>query len=125
MRHPFKLDLTICMRYRLKANLSHPEGFDGFLSVAIPTSRRDGSSAQWEYASEELATPAGLPIIFRVYLDKTGRLELIVAGKSMLDVSGVEDLRSIYFNLNLPTDERLVVSVDDDESYRRINGDDS
>jgi hypothetical protein len=112
------------MRYRLGARLSHPDGCDEFLSAAIPTSLRGGYPDRWEYASNELSTPAGLPIVFRVFFDKTGRIELIVAGKSMLDVSGVEDLTFFYFDLTLPTDERLVVSVSDDESHRRINGDD-
>lgn len=106
------------MKYRLEATVySYPtEAPCKLQDLAIPKYKRSGYPDHWSYRSDELFTPAGLPIRFHINLDNRHGFEVIVAGQTMLDIA-VGDLRTIYFELMLPTNELLRVDIREEKEY--------
>ena len=110
------------MRYRLEASLDHPNGCDELLNVVIPKERvlqghgHGNYSEFWRYAGKELSTPAGLPIAINVNAYERHGLELIVAGRTILDM-GVANLMTVSVKMLLPTDEVLNVAIREERVY--------
>ena len=99
--------------YKLHSYLTSTDssGIIELIDTKVPRYRKRGHPDQWSFESDELVTPRGLPLRLTVWLGGKDRICVDSADTQLLFYG--MPTNGAYFQLRLPTDEVLHVTLDE------------